>query len=74
LVEEIPSSVIREVAEKAEVSEETVRSVAERYEELIKVAAGRPGLCLWAAIRCITCLGIVRKIFWCLISALCTLS
>ena len=71
MVEEIPGSVIREAAEKAGVSEETVRKVAEKYEELITAMSNRPIVCFWAGLRCITCIGIVRKIFWCLVYSLC---
>ena len=68
--ETITEPVIKKVAEKTGASVEKVGEIAEKYGELI-VRASRVGLIsLWAVFRCITCLGIVRKIFWCLVATI----
>ena len=45
--------------------------VAEKYgDAIVRIAKIRVG-CAWAVFRCLTCIGPLRKIFWCLVSALC---
>jgi hypothetical protein len=70
----ICKDLIREVARKTGEPEEVVEDVAARYGDLI-VRLSRSGVvCLWAFVRCITCIGPARRVFWCLVSSACAIA
>jgi len=69
----ITSEVISETARKTGESEERVREVAERYGDVIVRISKTRIACAWAGLRCLTCIGPMRKIFWCLVSSLCAI-
>jgi hypothetical protein len=67
----VPKEVISKVAQETGVPERTVSDIAERFGEAITRTAKLRVGCTWAKLRCITCIGIVRKVFWCLVAGLC---
>ena len=67
----IPKEVISKVAQETGASEEMVSRIAETFGDLITQTSQFKLRCLWARFRCLTCIGLVRRIFWCLVAALC---
>jgi len=65
----VPEEVIRSVAEETGFSMETVRQIAEAIpERIVERAAKITGIVeQWLCFRCLTCIGPVRRIFYCLL-------
>jgi len=65
----VPEEAVRSVSEKTGFSVETVRRVADALpERVVERAAKNTGLVgFWLCFRCLTCIGPVRRIIYCLL-------
>ena len=65
----VPEEAVRRVAEETGFSIETVRRVADAIpERIVERAAKITGIFeQWICFRCLTCIGPLRRIFYCLL-------
>lgn len=67
----VPKDVIDKVVDATGLSEELVAKVAEQVWPVVSKASSIRPLCVWARLRCITTIGPVRRIIWCMLAILC---
>lgn len=69
----VPEEVIKEVSMKTGYPEDVVKSVADKIGSLAVKASSNRIICFWAGLRCLTTIGVVRRIFWCIVASLCAM-